>query len=63
MPLFLSESEDNLLLLSFAMRRMLEPSHHNDSDSSYSVPKGKSVDPDDDPDNILSYVSSSSNGA
>ena len=65
MPLLSSKSEGNLLLLSFVMHRILKPSHHNDSDSSYSIPKGKSVDPDDDPDpdNVLSYASSSLNGA
>jgi hypothetical protein len=42
----------------------MDPSHRDDSDSSYSAPKGKSVDPDDDdPDDNISYVSSSSNGA
>ena len=42
----------------------MDPSHRDDSDSSYSAPKGKSVDPDDDdPDDNISYVCSSSNGA
>ena len=63
MSLFLSESKENLPLSRFAMRRMLKPNRHSDSDSSNSVPKGKSVDPDDDPDKIFSHVSSSLNGA
>ncbi len=56
--------EEGIPLSSFAMRTSMDPSHRDDSDSSYSTPKGKSIDPDDsDPDDYISYSSSSSNGA
>jgi hypothetical protein len=63
MPLSSSEMEEEIPFSSFAMRRMMDPSHHDDSDSSYSTPKGKSINPDDNnPEDDISYVSSSSNG-
>ena len=63
MPLFSSEMEEEIPPSSFAMRRMMNPSHCNDSDISYSAPTGKSIDPDDNnPDDDISYVSLSSNG-
>jgi hypothetical protein len=64
MSSFLFEMEEEIPLSIFAMCRTMYPSHHDDSNSSYTAPKGKSVDPNDDvPDDDISYVSSSSNGA
>ena len=39
MPLLSSEMEEEIPPFSFAMHRTMDPSHHDDSDISYSTPK------------------------